>query len=102
MTKKNKLFILTKDKSVRNIIDISIQDFFDEVVDYMDDYDQFRDVCGELIYHYDDYDIDVWELYQAVFYPTDEITLDHLVAKLSDLFYSLLNNRRIDVCEYAD
>lgn len=100
--KKNKLFMITKDKSIREILDVDVWNFFDEAVEYMDDYDQFRKVCAILLNHYSAYDIDIWALYQAMFNPYDTITLDLLADKLADLFYSLLNNKRIDVCEYAD
>ena len=105
MKAKNKLFYITKDRSVLDIFDSAILNFFDEVLRYMDDDSCFRECCSELIHNYADYDFsdsDIWELYQAVFYPSDTITMDLLVEKLSDFYYSLLNNHRIDTCEYPE
>ena len=102
MKVKNKLFYITKDRSVLNIFDCAILNFFDEVLKYMDDSSCFRECADEILHNYADYgykESDIWELYQTVFYPEDEISIDKLVEKLSDLFYNLLNSHRIDTVE---
>ena len=82
-------------------IDDDVWELMDLVVSKMDDYDQFRDICWGIVHHYEEYmeEFVLWNIAAAVHHIEDPFDLDILVNEVSDLFYSWLNSKRIDLID---
>ena len=103
LERKRKFVLLwnCKDCDHHDFFDDDVWELFELCVSFMDDYDQFRDVCWEIIHNFEDYmeEFVLWNIASAVHRIRKPFSLHILSDELTDLFYSTLNQKEIELKE---
>lgn len=80
-------------------IDDDVWELMELVVSKMTDYDQFRDICWDIVHNFNEHmeEFVLWNIAAAVHPIKKDFNLDILSNEVSDLFYSWLNSKRINL-----